>query len=141
MSVMVGGTGIIGQDMVCGFSNGKYKTFEGAEISIKNCLKVKDLRVEGKTYQNLLTNKIDYTFSGSAFYYNKTTLNNGALYTRNNKEITSGVNGTYITLKCHKVVSMLKSNTTYTLAFNIESTFSDYKGCLLYTSPSPRDRG
>lgn len=128
MSVMVGGTGIIGQDMVCGFSNGKYKTFEGAEISIKNCLKVKDLRVEGKTYQNLLTNKIDYTFSGSAFYYNKTTLNNGALYTRNNKEITSGVNGTYITLKCHKVVSMLKSNTTYTLAFNIESTFSDYKG-------------
>jgi hypothetical protein len=84
--------------------------------------------IEGKTYQNLLTNKIDYTFSGSAFYYNKTTLNNGAIYTRNNKEITSEVHGTYITLKCHKVASMLKSNTTYTLAFNIESTFSDYKG-------------
>lgn len=130
MSSLVGGTRIIGQDMVCGFSNGKYKTFEGTEISIKNCLKakVKDLRVEGKTYQNLLTNKIDYTFSGSAFYYNKTTLNNGAIYTRNNKEITSGTNGTYITFKCHTVASMLKSNTTYTLAFNIESTFSDYKG-------------
>lgn len=84
--------------------------------------------IEGKTYQNLLTNKIDYTFSGSAFYYNKTTLNNGAIYTRNNEEITSEVYGTYITLKCHKVASMLKSNTTYTLAFNIESTFSDYKG-------------
>lgn len=130
MSSLVGGTRIIGQDMVCGFSNGKYKTFEGTEISIKNCLKakVKDLRVEGKTYQNLLTNKIDYTFSGSAFYYNKTTLNNGAIYTRNNKEITSGTSGTYITFKCHTVASMLKSNTTYTLAFNIESTFSDYKG-------------
>lgn len=54
MSVMVGGTGIIGQDMVCGFGNGKYKTFEGTEISIKNCLKakVKDLVVEGKTIQD-----------------------------------------------------------------------------------------
>lgn len=54
MSSLVGGTRIIGQDMVCGFSNGKYKTFEGAEISIE-CVKakVKDLRVEGKTYQNL----------------------------------------------------------------------------------------
>ena len=53
---MVGGTGIIGQDMVCGFGNGKYKTFEGTEISIENCLKakVKDLVVEGKTYQNLV---------------------------------------------------------------------------------------
>lgn len=51
---MVGGTGIIGQDMVCGFSNGKYKTFEGTEISIENCLKakVKDLVVEGKTIQD-----------------------------------------------------------------------------------------
>ena len=51
MSSLVGGTRIIGQDMVCGFSNGKYKTFEGTEISIENCLKakVKDLVVEGKT--------------------------------------------------------------------------------------------
>lgn len=130
MSSLVGGTGIIGQDMVCGFSNGKYKTFEGTEIVAENCVKakVKDLVAEGKTYQNLLTNKINYTFSGSAFYYNKTTLNNGAIYTRNNKEITSGASGTYITFKCHTVASMLKSNTTYTLAFNIESTFSDYKG-------------
>ena len=130
MSSLVGGIGIIGQDIVCGFGNGKYKTFEGTEIVVENCVKakVKDLVVEGKTYQNLLTNKINYTFSGSTFYYNKTTLNNGAIYTRNNKEITSGTSGTYITFKCHTVASMLKSNTTYTLAFNIESTFSDYKG-------------
>ena len=48
----IGGTGIIGQDMVCG--NGKYKTFEGTEISIENCVKakVKDLVVEGKTIQD-----------------------------------------------------------------------------------------
>lgn len=54
MSSLVGGTRIIGQDMVCGFSNGKYKTFEGTEISIENCLKakVKDLVVEGKTIQD-----------------------------------------------------------------------------------------
>ena len=54
MSVMVGGTGIIGQDMVCGFSNGKYKTFEGTEIVAENCVKarVKDLVVEGKTIQD-----------------------------------------------------------------------------------------
>lgn len=55
MSSLVGGTRIIGQDMVCGFSNGKYKTFEGTEINIE-CVKakVKDLVVEGKTYQNLV---------------------------------------------------------------------------------------
>lgn len=53
---MVGGTGIIGQDMVCGFAQGKYTQFEGAEIVAENCVKarVKDLVVEGKTYQNLL---------------------------------------------------------------------------------------
>lgn len=54
MSSLVGGTGVIGQDMVCGFGNGKYKTFEGTEISIENCVKarVKDLVVEGKTIQD-----------------------------------------------------------------------------------------
>ena len=54
MSSLVGGIGIIGQDLVCGFSNGKYKTFEGTEISIENCVKakVKDLVVEGKTIQD-----------------------------------------------------------------------------------------
>ena len=51
---MVGGTGIIGQDIVCGFRNGKYKTFEGTEIVAENCVKakVKDLVVEGKTIQD-----------------------------------------------------------------------------------------
>lgn len=54
MSSLVGGIGIIGQDMICSFSNGKYKTFEGTEISIENCVKakVKDLVVEGKTIQD-----------------------------------------------------------------------------------------
>lgn len=53
MSSLVGGIGIIGQDIVCGFRNGKYKTFEGTEISIE-CVKakVKDLVVEGKTIQD-----------------------------------------------------------------------------------------
>lgn len=54
MSSLVGGTGIIGQDIFCSFGNGKYKQFEGTEISIENCLKakIKDLVVEGKTIQD-----------------------------------------------------------------------------------------
>lgn len=51
MSTLVGGTGIIGQDIFCSFGNGKYTTFEGTEIVAENCVKarVKDLVVEGKT--------------------------------------------------------------------------------------------
>lgn len=54
MSSLVGGTGIIGQDIFCSFGNGKYTTFEGTEIVAENCLKakVKDLVVEGKTIQD-----------------------------------------------------------------------------------------
>lgn len=55
MSTLVGGTGIIGQDIFCSFGNGKYTTFEGTEIVAENCLgtKVRDLVIKGKTYQNL----------------------------------------------------------------------------------------
>lgn len=68
MSSLVGGTRIIGQDMVCGFGNGKYKTFEGTEISIENCLKakVKDLVVEGKTYQNLFKAELSQGHIGNS---------------------------------------------------------------------------
>jgi len=68
MSSLVGGTGIIGQDIVCGFGNGKYKTFEGTEISIENCLKakVKDLVVEGKTYQNLFKAELSQGHVGNS---------------------------------------------------------------------------
>ena len=68
MSSLVGGTRIIGQDMVCGFGNGKYKTFEGTEISIENCLKakVKDLVVEGKTYQNLFKAELSQGHVGNS---------------------------------------------------------------------------
>ncbi len=74
MSVMVGGTGIIGQDIVCGFGNGKYKTFEGTEISIENCVKdrIKDLRVEGKTYQNLFKAELNQGHADSALISKKT---------------------------------------------------------------------
>lgn len=99
MSSLVGGTGIIGQDMVCGFGNGKYKTFEGTEISIENCMKakVKDLRVEGKTYQNLVSNLDELV---------------GKVYTKKNEA---------------KVVSnLLKVSTTYTFIINIsEANYSD----------------
>lgn len=55
MSTLVGGTGIIGQDIFCSFGNGKYTTFEGTEIVAENCLgaRVRDLIINGKTYQNL----------------------------------------------------------------------------------------
>ena len=48
---------IPGRDKIGSLAPGKYKTFEGTEISIE-CVKakVKDLRVEGKTYQNLADN-------------------------------------------------------------------------------------
>ena len=68
MSSLVGGTGIIGQDMVCGFGNGKYKTFEGTEIVAENCVKakVKDLVVEGKTYQNLFKAELSQGHVGNS---------------------------------------------------------------------------
>lgn len=68
MSSLVGGIGIIGQDIVCGFGNGKYKTFEGTEIVAENCVKakVKDLVVEGKTYQNLFKAELSQGHVGNS---------------------------------------------------------------------------
>ena len=45
---------IPGRDKIGSLAPGKYKTFEGTEISIENCVKakVKDLVVEGKTIQD-----------------------------------------------------------------------------------------
>lgn len=65
---IVGGIGIIGQDIVCGFGNGKYKTFEGTEIVAENCVKakVKDLVVEGKTYQNLFKAELSQGHVGNS---------------------------------------------------------------------------
>ena len=101
MSSLVGGTRIIGQDMVCGFSNGKYKTFEGTEISIENCLKakVKDLVVEGKTCQNLVSNLDELV---------------GKVYTRDTVAIIDS--------------TLFKANTTYTAMVAIsESSYSSEK--------------
>lgn len=99
MSSLVGGIGIIGQDMVCGFGNGKYTQFEGTEIVAENCVraKVKDLVVEGKTYQNLVSNLDELV---------------GNIYTKKNEA---------------KVVSnLLKVSTTYTFIINIsEANYSD----------------
>lgn len=78
---------------------GKYKTFEGTEIAAENCVKakVKDLRVEGKTYQNLVSNLDELV---------------GNIYTKKNEA---------------KVVSnLLKVSTTYTFIINIsEANYSD----------------
>lgn len=105
---MVGGTGIIGQDMVCGFGNGKYKTFEGTEISIENCVKAKakDLVVEGKTYQNLLKpiNSTDWRGSSAEISDNYIKL------------IQSGYTE-YVKTTCN----LLKSNTKYTLIYNVKN--------------------
>ena len=53
---LVEGYGFIGTESntLYKFGNGKYKTFEGTEISIENCVRarVKDLVVEGKTIQD-----------------------------------------------------------------------------------------
>ena len=85
---------------------GKYKTFEGTEIVAENCVKakVKDLVVEGKTYQNLVTN-LD--------------------------ELAGNV---YTTSKYASIpTKMFKTNTTYTVITTInESVYSSTKfGALL----------
>ena len=102
MSSLVGGTGIIGQDMVCGFGNGKYKTFEGTEIAVENCVKakVKDLVVEGKTYQNLLKQANEYNFSTDV-----TVSNNIIEYVGSNPIVINS--------------DLIKSDTVYTLYFNV----------------------
>lgn len=103
MSSLVGGTGIIGQDMVCGFGNGKYKTFEGTEISIENCVKarIKDLRVEGKTYQNLLKQINQYNFSTTDITVDGDTIE----YIGSNPIVINS--------------DLIKANTIYTLYFNV----------------------
>lgn len=78
---------------------GKYKTFEGTEISIENCLKakVKDLVVEGKTYQNLVSNLDELI---------------GKVYTKKNEAKAAS--------------NLLKVSTTYTFIINIsEANYSD----------------
>ena len=103
---MVGGTGIIGQDMVCG--NGKYKTFEGTEISIENCVKakVKDLVVEGKTYQNLLKPINSTNWSGE-----------GCEITDNYIKLIQSGYTEDIRTSC----DLLKSGTKYTLVYNVKN--------------------
>ncbi len=80
---------------------GKYKTFEGTEIAVENCVKakVKDLVVEGKTYQNLVTNLDELV---------------GNVYTRDTVAIID--------------TSLFKANTTYTAIVTIsESNYSHEK--------------
>ncbi|MFR5946786.1 MAG: hypothetical protein ACLUF8_05180 [Clostridium sp.] len=59
---------IPGRDKIGSLAPGKYKTFKGTEISIKNCVKakVKDLRVEGKTYQNLFKAELSQGHVGNS---------------------------------------------------------------------------
>lgn len=112
MSSLVGGIGIIGQDMVCGFGNGKYKTFEGTEISIENCVKakVKDLIVEGKTYQNLVSNLNELV---------------GNIYTvKSNAKVKA---------------NLLKVSTTYTFIFNISEanySYTDFGAIMVINYPT-----
>ena len=111
----LGGTGIIGQDMVCGFSNGKYTQFEGTEIVAENCVKakVKDLVVEGKTYQNLAILKEDIRQYGSngiskeifletnSINITTTTINNGTSGFVFNAELYLFKPSTQYTLECY----------------------------------------
>lgn len=68
--------GFIGTDpdILYKFSNGKYKQFEGTEIVAENCVKakVKDLVVEGKTYQNLFKAELNQGHADSTLISNKT---------------------------------------------------------------------
>ena len=59
---------IPGRDKIGSLAPGKYKTFEGTEIVAENCVKakVKDLRVEGKTYQNLFKAELSQGHIGNS---------------------------------------------------------------------------
>lgn len=59
---------IPGRDKIGSLAPGKYKTFEGTEIVAENCVKakVKDLRVEGKTYQNLFKAELSQGHVGNS---------------------------------------------------------------------------
>lgn len=99
---------IPGRDKIGSLAPGKYKTFEGTEISIENCVKakVKDLVVEGKTYQNLLKpiNSTDWRGSSAEISDNYIKL------------IQSGYTE-YVKTTCN----LLKSNTKYTLIYNVKN--------------------
>ena len=88
---------IPGRDKIGSLAPGKYKTFEGTEISIENCVKakVKDLRVEGKTYQNLADNK-DFTLD--------------------NSKITTSSDRQKLVVNSYNI---LKPNTKYTIIFTV----------------------
>ena len=90
---------------------GKYKTFEGTEISIKNCVKakVKDLVVEGKTYQNL------YDMKNLTYNYYDTFTEDGYINININiPELSTGYK------VCKSAVNnLIKANTVYTIIIDV----------------------
>lgn len=103
---------IPGRDKIGSLAPGKYKTFEGTEIAVENCVKakVKDLRVEGKTYQNLVSNLDELV---------------GNVYTvKSNAKIKA---------------NLLKVSTTYTFIFNISEanySYTDFGAIMVINYPT-----
>lgn len=145
---MVGGIGIIGQDIVCGFGNGKYKTFEGTEIVAENCVraKVKDLVVEGKTYQNLVNinsyqnvtginladNKVEYqtTETQSVGVINPISIKSDTKYTLITDILdTNGFEKSFI-------IRVTDENNKYSLNLGSINADTVEKKFLVFTTPS-----
>lgn len=88
---------IPGKDKIGSLAPGKYKTFEGTEIVAENCMKgkVKDLIVEGKTYQNLFKAELNqgHVIDNSSMYV--TTRINSKAFTLNTKTYTIAVPNGY----------------------------------------------
>lgn len=99
---------IPGRDKIGSLTPGKYTEFSGTEIVAENCVKakVKDLRVEGKTYQNLLKPINSTNWSGE-----------GCEITDNYIKLIQSGYTEDIRTSC----DLLKSGTKYTLVYNVKN--------------------
>ena len=100
----------------------QWGTAEGQTLGIENAIRsnVRDLKIEGQTYQNL-SNNIQY--KGSGDWVNVYNISENGTYT-----FKSDKKGAYITLYDNDAIDLLKENSVYTLVFDIDTDFVNYKG-------------
>ena len=103
-------------------NNYEWGTAEGQTLEIENAIRsnIRDLKIEGQTYQNL-SNNIKY--EGSGDWINVYNISENGTYT-----FKSDNKSAYITLYDNKAIKLLKENSVYTLVFDVDTDFVNYKG-------------